>query len=80
MKTWLTCDENGCVHRHCNYDDGIVAESEYIGTIEHTKDGKLRWFQTYGDDRTFTVAEMKQIIEFIEGKNFLKKLLTFRCG
>lgn len=70
MKTWLTCDGYGYVYRHREYDDGIVAESEWIGTIEHTKDGKLRWFQTYGDDRTFTVAEMKQIIEFIDGKNF----------
>ena len=65
MKSWLTCDENGWVYRHCEYDDGTVAEPQWIGTIELTQYPADRYFQMYGDNRTLTVAELQQILDFL---------------
>ena len=67
IKTWLTCDGYGYVYRHCEYEDGYNPESEWIGVIEHTKDGRDRWFQTYGDNRTFSPEELKQLLDFLNG-------------
>ena len=65
MKSWLTCDGYGYVYRHIEYDDGHKPEPDWIGTIERTKDGGDRWFQMYGDNRTLTVKELEQILDFL---------------
>ena len=62
MKTWLTADENGWVFRHNEYGD----EPQWIGTIEHTRDGKGRWFVSYGDNRTLSLDELKKLVDFVE--------------
>ena len=64
MKTWLTCDGVGYVYRHREYD-GTVAEPEWIGTIELTDDPADRYFRMCGDNRTLTVAELQQILDFL---------------
>ena len=65
MKTWLTSDENWWVFRHNEYGD----EPEWIGTIETSKDGKDRWFVSYGDNRTLSLDELKQLVDFVENVN-----------
>ena len=67
MKTWLTCDENGWVRRHCEYEcngEDCERSPEWIGCIEQSKDGE-RYFQMYGDNRTLTVDELQQILDFL---------------
>jgi hypothetical protein len=54
------CDKNGWVFRHNEYGD----EPDWIGTIERSKDGD-RWFKMYGDNRTLSVAELQQILDFL---------------
>jgi hypothetical protein len=61
MKTWLTCDEYGWVHRHNEYGD----EPEWIGTIERSEEDGDRWFKMYGDNRTLNVTELQQILDFL---------------
>ena len=65
MKTWLVCDKNGWVFRHCEYEEGYKPDAEWIGTIERSKENGDRWFKMYGDNRTLSVAELQQIIDFI---------------
>jgi hypothetical protein len=60
MKTWLVCDKNGWVIRHNEYGD----EPEWIGTIERSEEDGDRWFNMYGDNRTLSVAELQQILDF----------------
>jgi hypothetical protein len=61
MKTWLVCDKNGWVIRHNEYGD----ELEWIGTIERSKEDGDRWFKMMGDNRTLSVAELQQILDFL---------------
>lgn len=66
MKSRLTCDGYGYVYRHIEHEGGIVLEPEWIGTIEHTKDGVDCWFHAYGDNRIFSPEELKQILDFLK--------------
>ena len=63
IKTWLTCESNDFI-RHCEYEDGYKPDPDWIGTIERSKYGD-RWFKMYGDNRTLSVAELQQILDFL---------------
>jgi len=52
---------------HNEYGD----EPEWIGTIERSEEDGDRWFNMYGDNRTLSVAELQQILDFLS-KNFEK--------
>ena len=61
MKTWLQINRNNDVYRHNEYGD----EPEWIGTIERSKEDGDRWFKMMGDNRTLSVAELQQILDFL---------------
>jgi hypothetical protein len=59
FKTWLTV-ENGWVFRNNEFGD----EPDWIGTLNELDGSK--WFNTYGDNRVLSKAEMLQIIEWLD--------------
>lgn len=61
MKTWLFIDANEQIFRHNEYGD----EPEWIGTIEGGEHG-TRYFMMYGDNRTLSMDELKQLVDFVE--------------
>jgi hypothetical protein len=64
IKTWLTCESNDII-RHCEYEDGYKPDPDWIGTIERSEEDGDRWFKMYGDNRTLSVAELQQILDFL---------------
>ena len=68
IKTWLVLGEtshrtNGksqWVYRHNEFGD----EPDWIGNIEMYDETK--WFNTYGDNRTFSLSELKQLAEWVD--------------
>lgn len=61
MKTWLTKDESNCVYRGYEYTD----EPDLIGDLVQTLDG-IPHFYTMGDNRIFSIEELKQITVWLE--------------
>ncbi len=62
FKTWLVCHldarGDGPVHRHNKYG----SNPDWIGEINNL-DGK-KWFEMYGDNRTLSKAELKQLLDW----------------
>ena len=58
-KTWLTL-KDGNVYRENEFGD----EPNWIGCIE--SHGIYKWFKTYGDNRTFSLSELKQLTEWVD--------------